>query len=160
MPPHLKQTLLISLDKDSYNNGDKGEMSVIWSASSGGFGRSGAMSSVVPIVSLIAEIVSDNGKQCTRSIDTPLVQDSNNPTTKIPFTVKATCKNPHVSASLVDKDGKVFDQKDFTFTTGLHSDTKPNNTGKIALMILIVLAIVGVLIIKKRQHGDAIIKQQ
>lgn len=135
----------ISLDKDYYKAGESGKISLIWSASSGDFSRSGAKYSYPPDVSFKAEIVSDSGRACMDKIEQKLVRDPKIVETVFDFSTKANCKNPKVSASIISSGGKILDQKDFTFTSNPeNSKSKPLGTKETAMIVIGLLVIIGV----------------
>jgi hypothetical protein len=144
----------ISLDKDYYKAREKGELSVLWSASAGNFPRSGIKYAGAPKVILKATITNDKGVECASPIAQALTRVKGVPDTKIAFETKKTCINPKVSATITDTDGKVLDQKDFTFmTTSIDTASKPLGRNSIILIMVGLLMLLGIGIYTKRKQG-------
>jgi hypothetical protein len=144
----------LSLDKDYYKAGDKGEVSVIWSASAGNFPRSGLKGGNIPLVSIGLKIVSDKDRECITPIGEPLVRDFKNAENKIAFKTKATCSNPHVTATITDSSGKVLDEKDFIFKSADKDNSKPLSTSSVVLIIIAMLAILGIGLYMKKKNSN------
>lgn len=149
----------INLDKDYYKNGEKGSLSILWSASAGVFARNSGGSTVPPEATLTATIKGD-GASCTDTIKQKLVEDRNAGATIVPFTVSGDCSNPRISATLTDAGGTVLDQKDFTFmsdpTKTPHStpqESKPISASVYGIVIVSVIALILLgLYLKKRSN--------
>jgi hypothetical protein len=141
----------VSLDKDYYSMGDKGMVTVLWSASAGNFARSGVKYPVAPNVSFNAKITNKNGVSCASPIEQVLTRTGQDPQTSIEFKSRASCVNPKVSTTLTDDKGNILDQKEFSFTTSEGSMPKPMNTKSvlIAVMAIVVLVAIAVIIKKK-----------
>jgi hypothetical protein len=145
----------VSLDKDYYKAGEEGKMSLIWSASSGDFARSGVKFSYPPSVSLKAEINNENGRPCISPIEQPLVRDPKAPETVINFSSKTTCRNPKVIASIIGGGGKVLDSKEFVFkTSGEDKDSKP--LGKMATVIIVAVLLIAVGVYLKKKNTSRV----
>lgn len=146
----------ISLDKDSYKSGEKGEAMLLWSTSSGNFSRSTTRESVLPAVSINVKLTNDKGRVCADPINQVLIRDLRNPEAIIPFEIKANCLNPQVSATLTDDKGNVLDQKDFTFESA--PESKQNGLSKIPSLlivaILLAMAGLGIYMKKKKEEND------
>ncbi len=142
----------LSLDKDYYSFGDKGEMSIIWSASAGNFKRSNVKSNTPPALTLTAKITNKSGVGCTSPISQALVRDFKNPITKISFSARASCVNPHVLATISDANGNVLDEKEFTFISNADRESGPLSTRSmiIIVILLVVITILGITMRKKK----------
>jgi hypothetical protein len=135
--------------------GEEGKMSLIWSASSGDFARSGVKFSYPPSVSLKAEINNENGRPCISPIEQPLVRDPKAPETVINFSSKTTCRNPKVIASIIGGGGKVLDSKEFVFkTSGEDKDSKP--LGKMATVIIVAVLLIAVGVYLKKKNTSRV----
>jgi hypothetical protein len=136
----------LSLDKDYYQRGDKGEISLIWSAST------------VFKISLKANVTDEGGKACIDEVVEPLVRNLQNPITTIPFEVKSNCLNPKVSVVILDEAGNVLDQKDFAFKSTSENEeiSKKVNSKSTIIIVLAVLVVVGVGIYMKRKRKNVI----
>lgn len=140
----------VSIDKDYYKAGEEGKMSILWSASSGDFSRSGVKYSYPPAVSLKAEIKNESDRSCVSDIEQPLIRDQKNPETVISFSTKATCRNPKIVASIIGNGGKVLDSKEFIFTsTSDNKDSRPLGKTATIIVITVLLIAVGVYLKKK-----------
>ena len=132
----------VSLDRDVYKRGEKGTLSVLWSASLGNFARSDTAASSVPQIMLEVSMVGENKVACIEPINQALTKNTGGPQTLIPFQIKAQCTNPRVLASLRDETGNVLDQKEFTFATASEKSTKLP-TAAIVVIALAVLLVIG-----------------
>ncbi|MCX6754606.1 MAG: hypothetical protein NTU81_02145 [Candidatus Nomurabacteria bacterium] len=115
----------LSLDKDIYYGGDKGEMSILWLVSGGNTPRSIVKSANAPVISLALSITNDQGRACINPISQALVSDPAKPDTTIPFSIKTNCTNPQVKATITDDKGSILDEKDFTFKSNPIQPVKP-----------------------------------
>ena len=141
----------LSLDKNYYERGDKGELALIWQASAGNFTRSGVKTVTVPVINMKAVITNKSGKECASPIEQVLVRDFRNPQTKIAFDIKSQCIDPKVSTTLTDEAGNVLDQKDFAFqSTGDH-EAKPMTTKSIIIIVVVLLAVLGLGVYMKKK---------
>ncbi|MEK7585927.1 MAG: hypothetical protein AAB477_01690 [Patescibacteria group bacterium] len=143
----------ISLDKDYYRAGDKIDMSVLWSASTGSTIRN-SVSGVRPRLYLETSITSENGRECMSNIKSELVRDPKDNETKIPITFRYTCVNPHVSATLTDDKGNILDKKEFTFKTGKGDEMAAKNSkqGWIAVGVIVLVLIFGLLMRRRKSN--------
>ncbi len=142
----------LSLDKDYYSMGDKGMVTVLWSASAGNFARSGVKYPVAPNVSFNAKITNKNGVSCASPIEQVLTRTGQDPQTIIEFKSKLSCINPKVSATLTDDKGNVLDQKEFSFTTSEGSMPKPMSSKSVLIIVMIVVAVVVITILMKKNR--------
>jgi len=147
----------VSLDKDFYNKGEKGEMSLLWSTSTGNFTRSKTKNAGLPAVFLKATISNDKGTACADDIEQALTRDYKNPVTKILFDAKLNCANPVVSATLLDSSGNVLDQKDFKFTTSVENSAKVKSNFPVKLVLVVLLIIIILVIFLRKKKGPEII---
>lgn len=146
----------LSLDKDSYDIGDKGELAIIWQASSGNFTRSGVKSSTIPVVNLKAVITNKSGKECADPIKEVLKRDFRDPQTKISFDIQSKCTDPKVSTTLTDDQDNVLDQKEFTFQSASGHEAKPMTTKSIIIIAAALLAVLGLgIYMKKKSLNNA-----
>ncbi|MDE2030641.1 MAG: hypothetical protein KGI58_00020 [Patescibacteria group bacterium] len=145
----------LSLDKDYYKSGDKGEMSVLLSASSGQFGRSTIRpSNTPPAIYIQTSIVDNKGNECINPIDHILIRDFKNPITVIPFEIKSSCFNPHVQMTLTDDQGNTLDQKDFTFQSNIVPITKSFNPLMTILIIVSLFIVISIgMYLKSRKNN-------
>lgn len=132
----------VTLDKDYYNRGDNGFMAIIWSASHGLSSKGGKFFAKPPLVTLNAALVNGNGKSCAEPIEQKLEKDMNAPETMISFKVERNCSNPTISASLVDAEGNILDQKDFSFTSSEDSLKTNSNGSRTGIIILLALGMI------------------
>ena len=146
----------LSLDKDIYKKGENGNLSLIWSASSGNL-DSGSQ----PVaLTLNATIKSDNGKDCIDPIANNLTHDNQNPITDIPFKIKKECVNPHVFVSISDTKGTILDQKDFGFKTKTNDLPKSTNINSIVIVLVIITLLTALCIyIKRKKTANSIINK-
>ncbi len=146
----------VSLSKDYYRANESGSFSLLWSASAGTFARSITKATDLPAVTVSAQMINENGRECIDPISQVLEQDRNNPLTTIPFTIKTTCKNPQLAVTITDKDGNTLDQKDFAFTSGIQPEVKPLSKRLTVGIIVALLAVIGVgIYISKRKGSKA-----
>jgi hypothetical protein len=152
----------ISLDKNYYKGGDKGEMTVLWYASSGDlFTRSKSKVGIPPNALLSAIMVNEEGRDCINSINKqPLTRDTEDSFTHIAFNIKTTCMNPKVKATLTDESGRVLDQKEFAFKSDpaseaviAHNAKKSMSPRSAIILVVALLAIVGAGIYMKKKKG-------
>ncbi len=132
----------VTLDKDYYQRGDNGFMAIIWSASHGLSSKGGKFFAKPPVVTLNATLVNGNGKSCANPIDQILEKDMNAPETVISFKVERSCSNPTVSASVVDAEGNILDQKEFSFTSSEESLKTNSNGSRTGIIILLALGMI------------------
>lgn len=133
----------VSLDKDYYSRGEKGEMNILWSVLPSSFKRGGSASGSSASVMLEATIKNEKGIKCTSVVRQELTRDPENPETLIPFNIRGNCLNPKVSATLTDKKGNVLDQKEFSFK----SDTQNVKPAKPSLVLILSLLVLLILIV-------------
>jgi hypothetical protein len=143
----------LSLNQDYYKSGDEGEMSVLWSASSGAFKRSGLKNIGAPKVTLEATITNDKGRQCASSIKQELLKDLNNPEAKIAFKAKAPCLNPQVLAMIIDENGTVLDQKTFSFKSNPQTTPKPNSKHTLIVIVIVLLVFIGLALFTRKKKS-------
>jgi hypothetical protein len=144
----------ISLDKDYYNMGEKGEMSILWQSSAGNFLRSKvAGASVPPVVTIKATIKNENDRECAAFVNQTLVRNAKDPQSKISFTSKSACTNPKVVATLTDDKGNTLDQKEFAFESD-PQNIKPLKSSSIIIMVVALLAIIGLGIYMKKKKNN------
>ncbi len=150
----------VSLDKDFYRAGDKGEVSVLWSASAGDFARSGVQDSFAPKVFISLGIVNEKGRECISPVKQELIRDPQDSQSHIPFDIKTTCENPHVSTTISDSEGNILDQKDFDFTSvNTDEGSKPLSSKAVTIIIVVLLAILGTGILMKKKKSSNITVQ-
>lgn len=129
----------LALDKDAYIKGDNATLSFVLD-----------LSQYNPIDSRIkntndkslkfaikASVINSKGQECISPINQDLKQDITNPKIDIPVTITNDCKNPKISATLLDQNGNILDSKDFSVTT--HITNGP--------LLLIIIIIIGIIIV-------------
>lgn len=146
----------LSLDKDYYTSGDKGELSLIWFMSGTNSIRGGKLIGEDSSISLEVSVIGSNGRECIDPIKQPLVRDlENTPKTTLPIAIKMTCNNPQVKATIIaDKDGRVLDQKELTFKSNEINKTKkplPINTTTAIIILVIIIAIIALGVYMKKK---------
>lgn len=148
----------VTLDKDNYLKGEKGSLSVLWSATAGIFTRNSASTEGSPDVTLTANIRGDGGV-CTSTIKEKFTQNNNAAPTTIPFTTNIDCINPLISVTLTDANGTVLDQKGFNYKSNLANlsttitpEKKPSTQPSILAIAAggVIVVLLLCLLVKKR----------
>lgn len=145
----------LSLDKDSYKIGDKGEMHVVWSVTTGNIGRNAGKGSAVPLTTFEATIKNDKGVSCVDPISQKLIRNLKDPQTHISFSSKSTCDNPIVSASIKDDKGNTLYNQDFAFKSAPEASKEPINNKLLTILAIVAVVIVGLaLYIRSRKNSN------
>jgi len=136
----------ISLDKDYYDRGMEGTVTLGWQVRAGQYARGTSGATYVPEVTFEATITNDKGNECSNPINQGLKWDVNETKTLIPFKINSKCMNPKVSATLKDKDGNLLDQKEFEFKSNPvnNSNKLPVKSVAIGVIALIIVIALGV----------------
>jgi hypothetical protein len=143
----------LSLDKDYYRAGEKGEVSFVWSGPSSKYIRGGSVTGPQQSVNLNLAITNDKGAECITPIKRILTKNVNTPQEKIPFSVESNCTDPNVSATLTDNTGKVLDQKDFNFKTISTVNVTTHKTNYWVWIIVMIILIGFAVYLKKKNKA-------
>lgn len=137
----------VSLDKDSYIKEETGTISIIWSGNPGNSSIDKTKQFTIK-----ASIKDVDNKDCIDPIQTELVQSAEKPTTDFQFKTKRDCINPKVIASILDSDGKILAQNDFSFVTQSAKIPKSKNNILTIILGAIIAAFVARFIYIKKIH--------
>ena len=144
----------LSLDKDYYKAGDKGEISLLWQVTSGNFTRSDNKYAQLPEVTMKATITSENGRECIEAIEQVLIRGEKGPESIISFDTKSSCMNPKVSVSLIDNYNNVLDQKEFNFKSSVNEGPTPVSKTTMIAIIVGLLIILGIGFYMKKRRSN------
>ncbi len=145
----------ISLDKDYYDRGVQGTMTLGWQARAGQYARSTSGAASLPTVTFEATIKNDKGSECANPIKQELKWDVNESNTKIPFEISSKCMNPTVSATMKDKDGNILDQKEFEFKSNPMNDNGTKLPMKsIVIGVVAIILVIALSMYMKRKNNN------
>lgn len=129
----------LALDKDAYIKGDNATISFVLNLL-----QSNSIDSRIKNTNdkslkfaIKASVINSEGQECISPINQDLNQDNISSRIDIPVTITNDCKNPKISATLLDQNGNILDNKDFSVTT--HTTNNP--------LLLIIIIFIGIIIV-------------
>ena len=146
----------VQLDKDYYRAGEQAEVVLNISGDAGAFLGSRASQDNIPSTAgnegyWYKVSIASGGTVCGDSGDAKEFVFNEYGAQIVPITITADCPNPSTSVTLTNKDGKVYDQKEFAVATKTDipqevapiSSEDSVSTSVLALIVLMVLVVVG-----------------